>query len=91
MTETAQIYTHTVQAWTVGRLREALAAYPDDMPLHIAVPDDPAPHPAQTVDDRYVVTGVATGTREVGTAGEPADEYVTIDADFPSGQYEQDL
>ncbi|MDX2705644.1 DUF6225 family protein [Streptomyces sp. PA03-6a] len=89
MTEIAQTYTHSVQAWTVGRLREELAAYPDDMPLHIAVPDDPEPHPEQTVDDRYVVTGVVTGTREVDSAGDLVDDYLVVDADFPSGEYEQ--
>jgi hypothetical protein len=74
----------------VGRLREALATYPDNMPLHIAMPDDPAPHTAQTVDDRYVVTGIGIGTSEHADArGLVDDDYVTIEADFPSGEYEQ--
>ncbi|WP_127355859.1 DUF6225 family protein [Actinacidiphila soli] len=91
MTETVQTqsYTHTVQIWTVGRLREALATYPDNMPLHIAMPDDPAPHTAQTVDDRYVVTGIGIGTSEHADAGLVDADYVTIEADFPSGEYEQ--
>ncbi|MGI5254168.1 DUF6225 family protein [Actinacidiphila glaucinigra] len=90
MTQTARSFTHTVQAWTVGRLRSALATYPDDMPLRVAVPDDPAPHTAQTIDDRYVVTGIGSGVSEHADAPDPGDDdYVTIDADFPSGEYEQ--
>lgn len=26
--------------WTVGRLREALAAYPDDLPVTVCVPEE---------------------------------------------------
>ncbi|MEU1286658.1 DUF6225 family protein [Kitasatospora sp. NPDC005856] len=33
-------YHHTVDAWTVGRLREALAGLSDEMPIALALPED---------------------------------------------------
>ncbi|MFH9439219.1 DUF6225 family protein [Streptomyces rochei] len=66
-----------IQPLTVGQLRQALAAYDDDTPLRVNVPDEE--RPMEVADDRYVVTeaGVNKGTwngREWVT-----DPYVTLD------------
>ncbi|MGW1980732.1 DUF6225 family protein [Streptomyces sp. NPDC001889] len=42
--------------FTVGALRRALADYPDDTPLRVAVPD--ADYPNDVADDGFVATSV---------------------------------
>lgn len=70
---------HTVIPWTVGQLRAALAAYPDDTPVTVAVPDKPGPH-ADQFTTSYIVSGAAA---------EQDSGALTIDADFPAGDHEE--
>ncbi|MFF7993427.1 DUF6225 family protein [Kitasatospora xanthocidica] len=61
MTERATPYHHTADAWTVGRLREALAGLPDEMPIALALPEDGRPAPlGTTFDDEWVICPVTT-------------------------------
>lgn len=36
-------FEHVAHAWTVGRLREALAGLPDDLPIIVDVAEEPHP------------------------------------------------
>jgi hypothetical protein len=69
-------YQHTVTAWTVGQLR--LAAYDSDLPLSVAVPDQPA-GPLGAGD--LVVTGTQ---RWLAADAEHAEHRVTLETDYPT-------
>jgi hypothetical protein len=69
--------TPAVQALTVGQLREVLAAYDDDTPLRVNVPDEE--HPMEVADDRYIVTSAGVGKAKYHTRGWVNDPYVTLD------------
>ena len=45
-------FEHTVQAWTVGQLRDALAGLPDDLPIIVDVAEEPG---GDTVQEQVVV------------------------------------
>ncbi len=41
MSHDEELFTHAVNAWTVGDLRKALDGAPDDLPLIVFVADEP--------------------------------------------------
>lgn len=64
--------------WAVGQLRAALAEYPDDMPLQVAVPG--LTHPDLYVDEDFVVTGAGIGSaRWEDERGTVPNDYLTIE------------
>jgi Family of unknown function (DUF6225) len=86
---------HEVSDWTVGQLRKALTDFPDDMPVRVAPLEDPGGDleaPLQVVTGTEVRT-FAAGDGALGGGGvgggspDEADEYVTLECDYPSGEY----
>ncbi len=87
---------HEVSAWTIGQLRKALADFPDDMPVRVAPLEEPG---GDLEAPLQVVTGTevrpfASGDGEPLSGGQGASEgqgasgeYVTLECDFPSGEY----
>ncbi|MGW4719468.1 hypothetical protein [Nocardia sp. NPDC004260] len=71
--------TDTARPWTVGQFRDALAAFPPELPLVAMVPADGA-------DDEYVDEFAVTGAPERGTIdwgdgrGEVLDAAVVFEA-----------
>jgi Family of unknown function (DUF6225) len=79
-----QMSENTGPRWTVGRLREALARFPDDTPLTVGVPDDD-----ETVEDRYVVIEAGHGKYQNSRTLEwETDKHVTIEVRFEAHAYE---
>ena len=84
---------HEVSAWTVGQVRKALADFPDDMPVRVAPLEEPGGEleaPLQVVtgtEVRRFADGAGPGGPLNGDRGEGAEEYVTLECDFPSGEY----
>ena len=85
---------HEVSAWTVGELRKALADFPDDMPVRVAPLEDPggdleAPLQVVTGTEVRPFAGAAgNGGPMNGDRGDGvSDEYVTLECDYPSGEY----
>jgi hypothetical protein len=77
----AEGYHHTVDAWTVGRLREALAGLPDDALVTAVIPHSLGPRPTNPgdIDDHdWVLTEV-----EEGVGLDPA----VLILDRPTGRY----
>lgn len=87
-----ELLRHEVSAWTVGQLRKALADFPDDMPVRVAPLEEPGGEleaPLQVVTNAEV-RGFADASGDVGPAGpggELSGDYVTLECDFPSGEY----
>jgi len=83
---------HEVGAWTVGQLRKALADFPDDMPVRVAPLEEPGSDleaPLQVVtgtEVRPFAAGDGAGEPPGGDQGVP-EEYVTLECDYPSGEY----
>jgi hypothetical protein len=83
---------HEVSDWTVGQLRKALANFPEDMPVRVAPLEEPG---GDLEAPLQVVTGTEVRTFAAGDgAGGPLDEspgaveeYVTLECDYPSGEY----
>ncbi|MFI7278465.1 DUF6225 family protein [Streptomyces sp. NPDC049879] len=64
-------------AWTVGKLRAALAQYDDDTPLRFAVPE---PGDDQVVDTSFVAVAAGFGAaRYADERGTVQDTFVTVD------------
>ncbi len=85
---------HEVSAWTVGELRKALADFSDDMPIRVAPLEDPGGDleaPLQVVtgtEVRPFASGTGNGGPMNGDQGDGvSDEYVTLECDYPSGEY----
>jgi hypothetical protein len=91
---------HEVSAWTVGQLRKALADFPDDMPVRVAPLEEPggeleAPLQVVTNAEVRVFADASAGSRPVppdppdppDPGGELSGDYVTLECDFPSGEY----
>lgn len=86
MNERYETFHHVADAWTVGRLREALEGLPDDLPLQVAVPEDDD----ECVDDTWVITSAGFGSVLYGDErGEQLDRHLTIELDRPTGAYER--
>lgn len=67
-------------AWSVGQLREALAAIPDDTPLVVNAVDTSDPEAA----DEQVVTGAGFGTVNWGDGyGFERDTLFGLDCEMP--------
>ena len=83
---------HEVSAWTVGLLRKALADFPDDMPVRVAPLEEPGGDleaPLQVVtgtEVRPFTDGDGDG-EPFGEGQDAAEEYVTLECDYPSGEY----
>ena len=83
MNDQEELFRHEVTPWTVGRLRQALAGLPDDLPLEVMVADKPG---GMTEDLQVLVdVGYAHGTRGDGT--EFIGRELQLSCDFPAGQY----
>ena len=89
-----KLFRHEVSAWTAGQLRKALADFPDDMPVRVAPLEEPggeleAPLQVVTNAEVRVFADASGGDRPVppGPDGEPSGDYVTLECDFPSGEY----
>ncbi len=69
-------------AWTVGQLKAALAAIPDDTPLVVNAVDTSAPEFA----DEQVVAGAGFGTVNWGDGyGPERDVFFGLDCEMPEG------
>ena len=89
-----ELLRHEVSAWTVGQLRKALADFPDDMPVRVAPLEEPggeleAPLQVVTNTEVRMFADASGGDRPVppGPDGKPSGDYVTLECDFPSGEY----
>lgn len=84
---------HEASAWTVGQLRKALAGFPDDMPVRVAPLEEPGGEleaPLQVVTNSEIrgPAGSPPGGGQAGGDGDGlAGGYVTLECDFPSGEY----
>jgi hypothetical protein len=82
---------HEVSAWTVGQIRKALADLPDDMPVRVAPLEEPGGDleaPLQVV----VNSGVRLFADDHGPLSHRAQngdghDYLTLECDYPSGDY----
>jgi hypothetical protein len=88
-----ELLRHEASAWTVGQLRKALAGFPDDMPVRVAPLEEPGGEleaPLQVVTNAEVRGFAdASGSRPgpLGPGGELSGDYVTLECDFPTGEY----
>jgi hypothetical protein len=89
-----EVLRHEVSAWTVGQLRKALADFPDDMAVRVAPLEEPGGDleaPLQVVTNtelRDFAEGPGAGQPwPAGQGGNEAGAYVTLECDFPSGEY----
>ncbi|KJY30027.1 MULTISPECIES: DUF6225 family protein [unclassified Streptomyces] len=93
----ADMFDHNPQVWTAGRLREALAALPDETPIHIGVADGPGDFEGYgeyvLVDAEPVEVDLdGEGDGEAGHRGEPGPRVqFTLFADAAAGAYHLDL
>ena len=74
---------HEVSAWTVGQIRKALADFPDDMPVRVAPLEEPG---GELEAPLQVVTGAERRFAD-GAGGDGAGDYMTLECDYPSGEY----
>ena len=82
---------HEVSAWTVGQLRKALDGYPDGMPVRVAPLEEPGGDleaPLQVV----VSSEIRLFADDHGALSRRAQngdgrDYVTLECDYPSGDY----
>ncbi|MEU6864539.1 DUF6225 family protein [Streptomyces sp. NPDC046876] len=88
----AEMFDHNPQVWTAGRLREVLAALPEETPIHIGVADGPGDFESYgeyvLVDAEPVELDVE-GEGDCG-AGGPQVQF-TLFADVAAGAYHLDL
>jgi hypothetical protein len=89
-----EVLKHDVSAWTVGQLRKALADFPDDMAVRVAPLEEPGGEleaPLQVVTSTEVRDFAdAPGGGQPWPAGQGGNEsgtYLTLECDFPSGEY----
>ena len=75
-------YEHTVTAWTVGDLRQALQPVPADMPLHAVTAEKAG---GDIEGETQVVT--STFFSESGLKVDAGKQRFTLLLDFPSGTY----
>lgn len=81
MADDEELFTHEVEAWTVGDLREAMKHAPDEMPLRVFLAEEPG---GGTCDEQVVFAGSQWNSR--GDKDAPPDCF-SIETDFPPGQY----
>ncbi|WP_406503193.1 DUF6225 family protein [Streptomyces sp. NBC_00212] len=80
---------HTPRVWTVGQLRTALAALPDNTPLHVGVADGPGDFEGYS---EYALIDLEPVEKEYRDSGKLRTEVeYTLFADFKAGRYEHDL
>jgi hypothetical protein len=93
-----EVLRHEVSAWTVGQLRKALADFPDDMTVRVAPLEEPGGDleaPLQVVTNtevREFADAPGGGQPRLGGPGDDqrgngTGAYVTLECDFPSGEY----
>ncbi len=89
------MFDHNPQVWTAGRLREVLAALPDETPIHIGVADGPGDfegYGEYVLVDAEPVEVDLDGEGEAGHGGEPGPRVqFTLFADAAAGAYHLDL
>ncbi|MFK0255236.1 DUF6225 family protein [Streptomyces sp. NPDC090445] len=90
----AETFDHNPQVWTAGRLREVLAALPDDTPIHIGVADGPGDFDSYgeyvLVDAEPVELAIECDEDGPAGRGEPRVQF-TLFADATAGVYHADL
>lgn len=85
MSDDEELFTHTVRAWTLGDLRQAMKAaegLPDDFPVTVITADEPG---SDLAGPEQVVISTAPWNDQ-GQEGVPPDHF-EISCEFPSGQY----
>jgi hypothetical protein len=87
-----ELFKHEVSAWTVGQLRKALADFPDDMAVRVAPLEEPggdleAPLQVVTSTEVREFADAPGGGRPSGPGEAESGAYVTLECDFPSGEY----
>ncbi|WP_030159053.1 DUF6225 family protein [Streptomyces sp. NRRL S-244] len=91
----ADMFDHNPQVWTAGRLREALAALPDETPIHIGVADGPGDfegYGEYVLVDAEPVEVDVDGEGAGDHGGEPGPRVqFTLFADAAAGAYHLDL
>ncbi|MFD7628229.1 DUF6225 family protein [Streptomyces sp. NPDC059851] len=90
----AETFDHNPQVWTAGRLREVLAALPEDTPIHIGVADGPGDFEGYgeyvLVDAEPVELDIEGDEDGAGGPGAPRVQF-TLFADATAGVYHLDL
>ncbi|NXY98940.1 hypothetical protein HYE82_32080 [Streptomyces sp. BR123] len=90
----AETFDHNPQVWTAGRLREVLAALPDDTPIHIGVADGPGDFDSYgeyvLVDAEPVELDIECEQDGPGGRGGARVQF-TLFADATAGVYHADL
>ncbi|MEV4194483.1 DUF6225 family protein [Streptomyces toxytricini] len=81
----AETFDHNPQVWTAGRLREVLAALPDETPIHIGVADSPGDF--DSYGDHVLV---AAEPVELEIEGEACVQF-TLFADALAGVYHREV
>lgn len=76
-------FEHVAEAWTVGRLREALEGLPDDLPVIV----DVAEEPGGDLVDEQVIINVGFGHGVAGDGSEFIGRELRIGCEFPTGTY----
>jgi hypothetical protein len=80
-----EFYEHTVRAWTVGQLRAALNALPDDLPIVV----DAAEEAGGDTVYQQVIVHVGFGHGIAGDRTEFIGRELRIGCELPSGNYHQ--
>ncbi|MER7466933.1 DUF6225 family protein [Streptomyces sp. NPDC097981] len=89
----ADMFDHNPQVWTAGRLREVLAALPDETPIHIGVADGPGDFEGY---GEYVLVDAEPVEVDLDGEGDHDGEpgprvHFTLFADAAAGAYHLDL
>lgn len=89
-----ELFDHTVTAWTVGQLRQALERVPDDLPVRVIPAEEPSGDMCgaeQVVIGAgpwaYVPAASAGDVRAALAGGVIQPGHFEISLEFPSGQY----
>jgi hypothetical protein len=82
---------HEVSAWTVGKIRNALADLPDDMAVRVAPLEEPGGDleaPLQVVVNSEVrLFADDHGPLSHRAQNGDGKDYLTLECDYPSGDY----
>ncbi|AQW50726.1 DUF6225 family protein [Streptomyces violaceusniger] len=84
----ADTYAHSPEAWTAGRLREAIKDLPDDAPVYVGIASDPGNF--EGCQERVLVDcePVELSWPATKSAPERTEVQYTLFADWPTGTYD---
>lgn len=85
----ADMFDHTPQVWTAGQLRSALAAVPDETPVHVGVADRPGDF--ANGYDEFVVVHAEPVDQPESPGAVPQQVPFTLFADAAAGAYYLDV